>query len=247
MVDMISPDYKIQSSAQYEEHLFNQMIVIHAPRLLTDIAAITRCRHSAADILQDTFLKLWDKRDAITDENPGGWLYRVAVHAAYKHLKKESRKRRILNELRTSGQSDGLTAENRILRKEQQHQLKEIFTRLPQMQQKVFWLSREAGMSRDEIACKLHISHNTVKVHLTRAQRFFKEQLNAVGIFLLFSGFTFFCFGTGNTKSGLEDIYNEEEFYKIRSVEMKYSLNYVSKQEIITTVCITDVVNPTGG
>jgi RNA polymerase sigma-70 factor (ECF subfamily) len=90
-------------------------------------------------------------------------------------------------------------------------QLAQIFTRLPQMQQKVFWLSREAGLSRDEIAGKLEISCNTVRVHLTRAQRFFKSQLTAVSIFLLFFGFAFICSNTGNTKNQMEDLDITEE------------------------------------
>ncbi|MBO9633959.1 MAG: sigma-70 family RNA polymerase sigma factor [Chitinophagaceae bacterium] len=220
---MISPYFPLQSDTHGDERVFNHLIVTYAPYLFADIVAITRCRHSAADILQDTFLKLWTNRETITDENPGGWLYRVAVHAAYKHQKKESRKRKLLHEFNTGRDQDCLTAEHRLVGKEQRHQLKDIFTRLPQMQQKVFWLSREAGMSRDEIAHKLNISHNTVRVHLTRAQRFFKEQLNAVGVFALFFGVNIFCFGIGNTKSGLEAIYNTEIIYKMLPEDNKFS------------------------
>ncbi|RZS65483.1 RNA polymerase sigma factor [Pseudobacter ginsenosidimutans] len=235
---MICPYFPQHSKDQGDERLFNQLIETYAPYLFADIVAIIKCRHSAADILQDTFLKLWAKRQTITDENPGGWLYRVAIHAAYKHLKKESRKRKLLNEFNSFSDPDGFTAENCLLRKEQQHQLKDIFTRLPQMQKKVFWLSREAGMSRDEIASTLNISHNTVKVHLTRAQRFFKEQLSAVGVFLFFAGFNIFCFGTGNTKSGWEDIYNTEEIYKMPSGENKYAQHNTNKPALFM---ITDI------
>jgi RNA polymerase sigma-70 factor (family 1) len=208
---MATVNYTSHADNGGEENLFNELVVTHTPALFTDITAITKCRHSAADILQDTFLKLWSKRESITYENPGGWLYRVAVHAAYKHLKKESKKRKLFEEFKTDNEPVCSTAENRMINKEQQLQLEDIITRLPQMQKKVFRLSREAGLTRDEIASKLDISRNTVKVHLTRAQRFLKEQLNAVGLFLLFFGLNIFCSVASNTKSGFEDLYNTEK------------------------------------
>ncbi len=80
-------------------------------------------------------------------------------------------------------------------------------------------------MSRDEIASKLEISRNTVRVHLTRAQRFFREQLNAIGLFLLVAGFNIFCSCIGNTKSAFEDLYNTEEgTHLVLPKENKYSL-----------------------
>ncbi|QEC40541.1 RNA polymerase sigma factor [Pseudobacter ginsenosidimutans] len=221
MITSYTP-YENYSILHAEEKAFNELVTLYTPDLLTVISGITKCRYVAEDILQDTFLKLWSRRETLACENPGGWLYRVAVHAAYKYLHKESRRTRALQDLTAGSKPVCIpAADNRMISKEQQCQLELIFTRLPQMQKKVFWLSREGGLSRAEIAGKLNISCNTVRVHLTRAQRFFKAQLSAVSLFLFFFGFAIFCANASNTKSVIKDLDStEENVYEISSTHI---------------------------
>ncbi len=68
----------------------------HIPAVLfSTVVQLTRNKQTAEDIVQETFLRLWEKRMAMKNDNIGGWLYRVALNQAYKHLRKESCKSRI--------------------------------------------------------------------------------------------------------------------------------------------------------
>ncbi len=187
-----------------QENIFKEMVELYTPKLLPVLYAITKCMHTAEDILQDSFLKLWSRREDMTYDNPGGWLYRVATHEAYKHLKKEARylKEADLSKVVDKPLPD--EGENRLLYKEQLQQFENILIRLPQMQRKVYWLNREAGLNRNEIASFLNISANTVKVHLMRAHRFVKSNMTMICIFCFFN---IFYFNISNTKTLHEDLY----------------------------------------
>ncbi len=187
-----------------QESVFKEMVELYTPKLLPVLYAITKCMHTAEDILQDSFLKLWCKREDIVCDNPGGWLYRVATHEAYKHLKKEARYLKGGDRLKVVDEPLSFDGENRLLYQEQLQRFENVFAQLPQMQKKVYWLNREAGLNRNEIASFLNISANTVKVHLMRAHRFVKSNMTLICIFCFFN---IFYFNISNTKTFHEDLY----------------------------------------
>ncbi|MGE9313057.1 RNA polymerase sigma factor [Niabella sp. CJ426] len=187
-----------------QENIFREVVELYTPKLLPALYAITKCMHTAEDILQDSFLKLWSKREVLVYDNPGGWLYRVATHKAYKHLKKEARHIKGVQVVKETAELLSVEAGSRLLYKEQLQQFENILIRLPQMQRKVYWLNREAGLNRNEIASFLNISANTVKVHLMRAHRFVKSNMTLICIFCFFN---IFYFNISNTKTLQEDLY----------------------------------------
>jgi ABC-2 type transport system ATP-binding protein len=82
--------------------------------------------------------------------------------------------------------------------------------RLPERQQTVYRLSREQGLSRDEIACQLSISPNTVKNHLLKAVQFMKDHIQTCGLLIVFFVLNNFFFIFHSTKPKLRDLYNKE-------------------------------------
>jgi RNA polymerase sigma-70 factor (ECF subfamily) len=64
-----------------------------------------------------------------------------------------------------------LLADNPILEKDYQSILLEAIDKLSPQQQKVYQLSRTEGLKREEIAAKLGISPETVKIHIGKAMK----------------------------------------------------------------------------
>jgi RNA polymerase sigma-70 factor (ECF subfamily) len=54
----------------------------------------------------------------------------------------------------------------------------EIVEQLPPKRQKVFRLSRNEGLSNDEIAKRMNIQKKTVENHLNHALKYLREKLN---------------------------------------------------------------------
>jgi len=192
-----------------DETAFNCMVRSHSDTLMRTAMNITRQQQSAEDIVQEAFLRLWQNRNKIVPYNMGGWLHTVTVHLAYKHIKKEKRNSIYakLNNIQTDWHTD---VEDRLLHKEGQYRHDAACMRLPEKQQAVYRLSREQGLSRDEIACKLGISPNTVKNHLLKAVQFMKGHVQTCGLIIVFLVFNNF-FIIRSTKPLLKDLYNREE------------------------------------
>ncbi|MEV4886913.1 sigma-70 family RNA polymerase sigma factor [Chitinophaga ginsengisegetis] len=194
-----------------DEAGFSAIVQHHSAKLLTIVTYITRNRQTAEDIVQETFLRLWEKRVTITPDNLGGWLYRVATNLAMGHLKRESFKTRVYASLRTSQQEFATEVEERLVQKETRVVFNKIYARLPEQQQAVYHLSKVDGLTRDEIAHHLKISPHTVKNHLSRAVQFIKENIGGVTLFFLFFVFNNIFFNRTSTKAASDSLYTIQQ------------------------------------
>jgi RNA polymerase sigma-70 factor (family 1) len=122
----------------------------------------------AEELVQDVFLKIWTSRSALTGiENIEAFLYTVARNLALSRLKRMAHERQILAEIR-NGTEEALTDDD-ALHRDYLRILQKAIASLPEQQRNVYILSREKGMSRQEIADAMGISTNTVKAHLSAA------------------------------------------------------------------------------
>lgn len=211
------------------EAAFSALVQAHSADLLALAIKITRSKQVAEDIVQEAFLKLWQKRDEIIPQNLGGWLYKVVSNLAYKHLKKESRQLRVVNLLGHVKAPDGNSVDELLINKENKAILHDIFSRLPEKQLAVYHLSREKGMRRNEIADQLNLSPNTVKVHLYRALQFIREHFVSISVFLLLFVFHNFIFRNSNTNTAQEDLYNIKQLIS-RDLPEKKVIRISSKE-----------------
>ncbi len=62
--------------------------------------------------------------------------------------------------------------------------IQEIVHGMPEQRQRIYRLSRESGMSREEIAEYLGISPNTVRVSVVSALKTIREELRKKGYYL---------------------------------------------------------------
>jgi len=123
---------------------------------------------------EPAFRELFDhyRRKSIMDvENPSSYFFTCVYRRVYQHYRKMALEKKILQVASFVSESVNTTDEM-ILAHESQKLVSRAIAKLPPQQQLVFKLSKQEGVSRDDIAHKLHISPNTVKNHLADAIKF---------------------------------------------------------------------------
>jgi RNA polymerase sigma-70 factor (family 1) len=160
-----------------DESAFRTVFHAYNRILYPYVLSIIKIQEDAQEIMQETFLKLWLKRDTLTAiENPGGWLYTVADNNIKDHFKKEARYARRLQKAGAED-SDLSDIHEAFDSKEIKALIREAVDKLPARRRQVFQMSRLDGYSRKEIAETLGISENGVRNRLAEATEFIQDYI----------------------------------------------------------------------
>lgn len=160
-----------------DERAFRQLFDRYKERFYAAVLKMTCSDEVAKDILQDTFMNIWDKRESLANiDNPSAYFFTAVYRRVYHHYRKVAQEKKLLEEASLINTSVN-TTEEMVLAHESNELILEAITKLPPQKQLVFKLSREEGLSREDVAGKLHLSPNTVKNHLTEALKFIRSFL----------------------------------------------------------------------
>ncbi len=143
------------------------------------------------EIVQDVFLKLWLNREGL-DEQGNIWLYLYVItkRLCLNKLREIRKSTELLEQLMQSMEVAGNLSEEQLMAAELEQRAKHLISRLPKQQQLIFKLSREEGLTHNEIAQRLGLSPNTVKNHMVQALKTLKSTLQQYGYtYLLISAF----------------------------------------------------------
>lgn len=169
-----------QQVAAGNEAAYTELFHYFSPRLHLYLFRITKQEHIAREFVQESFLRLWMHRHSLTGmEHPESWLFRVAANLAYDHLRKEA----IRNNLQDKVYAAASPKENDAVDEQAElndlkRYIRKAVDTLPEKRKEVYLLSREEGLSHQEIAEKLGISTSTVKVQITHALNCIREYLH---------------------------------------------------------------------
>jgi RNA polymerase sigma-70 factor (family 1) len=153
-----------------DETAFRQLYDHHKDEVYAFALGITRLVPLAEEIVQDSFMKLWQHRDELPEILKfESWFFTITRNLCYTALRKIAldRKAKTAHELQTDQQV--ATAEDIIITRENRELVNAAINQLPEQQRRIYKLSRETGLTYEEIAAELNISRNTVKEHLRRA------------------------------------------------------------------------------
>lgn len=160
------------------ENLFRSQhakLLLSAYRILNDKAR-------AEDVVQDVFLKLWQKREEISvTENLPAYLSRAVTNHAINIYKQQYRKLiEHADEHAEQIDTPHSEADNSLLTAELSQKIDLAISTMPDSSRGVFMLSRFEDMSYKEISERLEISIKTVEKHMTNALKHLRRYLPLV-------------------------------------------------------------------
>jgi RNA polymerase sigma-70 factor (ECF subfamily) len=145
-------------------------------------AKALREKTNAADVIQDVFLSLWNRRHELKIEGSlTNYLHTAVRYKAIHHIEKNITRRDYLAVLAdVSVNWLPPNAEVDLQLEELQKALSTVVTRMPPKMQQVYILSRQQQLSHKEIAEQLSVSVETVKKHIQHALQLIKAALQYV-------------------------------------------------------------------
>ncbi len=167
------------------ESAFNIVYKKYYPRLYYFIFEFIPFHDLAENIVQDTFLTLWNKRnDLHADTNLGAYLFTVARNNCLYRLRDERYKQRFFvnatiddSELQLNLEALSLFDSSSYMFDEIERIINKTLEELPPQCRKVFLLSRFQLKKNKEIAEDLNISVKVVEKHISKGLKLFRKAL----------------------------------------------------------------------
>ncbi|MEO6133771.1 MAG: RNA polymerase sigma-70 factor [Ginsengibacter sp.] len=158
--------------AKGDEIAFRQLYDVYRQKIFSLGMYLTHSEVLAEEIVQDVFMKVWEKRSQISEISFfNSWIRTVARNTCSNNLRSLAIEKLALHEYALKTNIAPISPAARFEAKEYQQILEEAIQQLPPQQRKVYLMSRRQGMKQEDIATKLNISYYTVKEYMKLANR----------------------------------------------------------------------------
>jgi len=163
---------------------FARLVKEHEHNLQIFAFRVTKCEQLAKDVVQDTFLKLWEHRDQLTEiGNINAWLYRVTENKLIDHLRKTAADKRLRQKTWAGIREIHNDTEMKLFSKESEQFVENAINELPEQRKIIFRLNRDSLLSYNQIAESLRISRHTVKNQISTALHQLRDRLKSLRLF----------------------------------------------------------------
>ena len=154
------------------EHAFTEIFNRYRSPLFQFIYKKTGDDEIARDIVQDVFVKIWDRRREISlTGSLSGYLYRAVFNRSLDVLKHHAVREEYIVSFQQMLQSVQADADHRIREHDMERVIELELAALPVRMREVIQLRRKEYLSNREIAERMDISEQTVETHMKRALR----------------------------------------------------------------------------
>lgn len=165
---------------------FHLLFDTYSPKILAFANSYLKNEAEAEELLQEVFLKLWEVRATLdSSKNIKSFLFKICINMIYDFIRKKNLSQAYVDySVQYQPNHDNNTWQEVIYHDMINH-LQVLVAHMPEQRQRIFRLSKEEGLTIEDIARQLNLSQRTVENHLYRAVSFLKEKLGPRSVPLL--------------------------------------------------------------
>ncbi|MUH35238.1 RNA polymerase sigma-70 factor [Zobellia amurskyensis] len=160
-----------------DERAYEYLVDIYHHRLCIYASSLVNDKDQAEDIVQNVFIKTWERRDNLkTDFTIKSFLYKSVHNEFIDQYRKQKSvtalEKKYIEELERFTEKDEIFFEKLLGIVQQEIQ------NLPPKCRKIFLMSKQEGFSNIEIAEQLNLSKKTIEYHITKAFAILRQKAN---------------------------------------------------------------------
>ncbi len=192
MCALFDEPYLLNKIAEGDRQAFSTLYMQYLGELHRYIYLFTKSKEQSEEIVQDVFVKIWEKRDQLGHITSfKSYLYRTAKNLLLDEIRKDAVKFKAHQYLKPSSEDSHETADERIISRQYHEIAERAIALLPEKRRAIFLMRTREELSLDEIAAKLSISKSVVKKQLYAAISFvrnyiYKSEITMITIISLF-------------------------------------------------------------
>jgi RNA polymerase sigma-70 factor (ECF subfamily) len=160
------------------KNAFHLLFNMYAPKIHSFAFSYLKNKDDAEELLQEIFLKLWEIRSTLDDEkNIKSLLFKICINLIYDFIRRKNIEKAYLV---FAGHNDLSIADStwhEVVYHDMLLNLNKLVETMPEQRKLIFRLSKEEGLTNDEIAARLQLSKRTVENQLYRAISFLRERI----------------------------------------------------------------------
>ncbi len=155
---------------------FKTTVLPMSSKLLRFCTHFLKDEDLAKDVVQDLFLKLWQKRDDLTEiENMEAFTMRMARNKCLDYIR-ANKKTSIEGEISRKQEQETTDVHSTLELSESAQQIKKLIYKLPDLQRLVMQLRDLEHYTYDEIAEASGLKVNAIRVNLSRARKKVRDE-----------------------------------------------------------------------
>lgn len=161
---------------------YRKLFMRYYPKVRYFILGLVKSEEEADDLAQDVFAKLWTNRQQFVEVKTfGAYLYVSAKNTTFNYIESRQKRQEGLDK-KLPDDENTFSPHEEMVAKDLQLLVDMVVDSMPSQRKIIYRLSREVGLSNDEIAGQLQLAKKTVENHLNLA---LKELRDAILLFLM--------------------------------------------------------------